>query len=203
MRTKSVISTVLLVFVAFTVGAIVAKSMRSSSPGDASAGSAQTRSTGRKTSQLADRQGVVSTSSPAASAEGTPAKPHLVAYYFHATRRCPTCRKIESQAFDAITAAFGQLLADGRLRWESRNFEEEENHPLATKFGVVAPSLVIAKLEGNEVVAWKNLDQVWDLVHEPGPYARYVVDQFRQFIRKNMSELLAAPSAAPSNSGAS
>ncbi len=154
MRAKRILGTALLAFVAFSVGVIVAKSLRR------------------------NEQAIKTTSD----------EPRLVVFYFHATRRCPTCQKIEKQGYEAIAAAFGSMLADGRLRWQTRNFEERENHRFVTRFEIVAPSLVIAKMRGDKIVAWRDLDKVWDLVHEPDAYREYVQKQVRAFIEANMPE---------------
>ena len=48
------------------------------------------------------------------------ATPCLVVYYFHGQVRCPTCRKLESYAEEAIKTCFADELASGRIRWNWR-----------------------------------------------------------------------------------
>ena len=47
------------------------------------------------------------------------------AMYFHNTARCPTCRNIESTAQAVISEEFAAELESGRLRWRTVNMEDE------------------------------------------------------------------------------
>jgi len=64
-------------------------------------------------------------------------------FYFHATRRCPTCNKIEEVAKDFVLAQY----AGQDVKFYSINFEEKQNTEIANKFNVTWSSLYIASGE--------------------------------------------------------
>ena len=61
-------------------------------------------------------------------------------FYFHATRRCPTCNKIEEVAKDFVGSAY----AGQDVKFYSINFEEKQNTEIANKFNVTWSSLYIS-----------------------------------------------------------
>jgi hypothetical protein len=54
----------------------------------------------------------------------------VVAYYFHGTTRCYTCRKLEGLSDDVVTSEFGPQLKTDRLEWQSVDVEQPGNEPL-------------------------------------------------------------------------
>ncbi len=51
------------------------------------------------------------------------AESQFSAVYFHAPHRCPTCRKIESFAHEALTPDF----AAGKLKWQTADYTSAVN----------------------------------------------------------------------------
>lgn len=119
---------------------------------------------------------------PSKTAEGSAAAVHVVAYYFHGNARCKTCRTIEQYSHEAITAAFTDDLANGRLEWRVVNVDEDENKHFIQDFQLVTRSLVLAEHRGNQVARWKNLDQVWRLVRDKEGFIAYVQEQTSAFL---------------------
>jgi hypothetical protein len=115
--------------------------------------------------------------SAAASAE-----PRVIAYYFHATARCPTCLAIEGGARAAIERALPEELATGALEWRSVNVEEPENEHFVTELRITGSSLVLVREEGGRVSRWTNLERVWDLVGDDASFEAYVVESARGFL---------------------
>lgn len=101
----------------------------------------------------------------------------LVVYYFHRTLRCATCLSIEHQTYAAIQDAFPDALARGRIEWRPVNTQEKGNEHFETDFALPTSSLVIVQMRGDEVVAWKNLDRVWELADQPDRFRDYVLDE--------------------------
>ncbi len=64
-------------------------------------------------------------------------------FYFHATRRCPTCLKIEEVAKELINTAY----AGQDVKFYSINFDEDENKTIAEKYNVTWSSLFISSGE--------------------------------------------------------
>lgn len=106
----------------------------------------------------------------------------VVAYYFHGDARCATCRAIEQYSHEAITTGFQDDLASGRLEWRVLNTDEQENKHFIDDFQLVTKSLVLAAYRGDEVVRWKNLDQVWRLVRDQEGFVAYVQKETSAFL---------------------
>lgn len=107
----------------------------------------------------------------------------VIAYYFHSNTRCPTCRTIESYAHKAIQAAFADELRDGSLQWRVVNYETSGNEHFATQYGIIAPTVVVVKIEGGEK-KWRNLMRVWQLVHDRDAFFKYVQDGVAEYLEK-------------------
>lgn len=106
----------------------------------------------------------------------------VVAFYFHGNVRCATCKKIEAYADEAIHQGFPEALRDGALEWRVVNIDEKENQHFVQDFQLVTRSVVLAELDGDTVVRWKNLDKVWQLVRSKDSFVQYVQDEARDFL---------------------
>jgi hypothetical protein len=56
--------------------------------------------------------------------EATKESADVVLYYFHGSRRCNTCRTIESFAREAVEGRYRDALRTGTLRWAALNVDE-------------------------------------------------------------------------------
>jgi hypothetical protein len=106
-----------------------------------------------------------------------PAKAPVVAYYFHTSHRCPTCRAIEANG----QAALADAVRDGQVEWRVVNFDEAANKHFATDFDLSFASLVLVANDGGSPPRWKNLDEVWGLHDKPPAFARYVQTELAAF----------------------
>lgn len=98
----------------------------------------------------------------------------LVVYYFHSKIRCPTCQAIESQTKETVHNDFAKQLGSGEVIWKVVNYEDAAAKPLATKFEIQMPVVVLAKMKDGEIKDWKRLDQVWGLVGDKPAFTKYV-----------------------------
>lgn len=64
-------------------------------------------------------------------------------YYFHNTRRCPTCMAIESVTIDVIQKEYSEALENGNIVFETYNAEEEANKELVKKLNVTGSALIV------------------------------------------------------------
>jgi hypothetical protein len=157
-KNKLILRVVLLAFVAAAIGTMFLRDRTSSS-----------------SSQAASK----TTAAPAPGSEGS----GFVAYYFHGTRRCPTCRAIEAQAQEAIQGKFAEDLRQGRLRWAAVNLEDIGNDHYATDYGVTGSTLVIAQLSGGRPARFAKLENVWRLVHDKPAFVDYVTNEVTAFLK--------------------
>lgn len=98
----------------------------------------------------------------------------VVAYYFHGTSRCYTCRKIESQSHDVITSEFSSQLKTNRLEWQSVNVEQLGNEHFFRDYKLVSWSLVLVTYRNGKQADYKVLNDVWTLVNNEQAFRSYV-----------------------------
>ena len=122
MRPKTIATRLLLAFVVLSIGVLVGKELR---PG-------ATRP-----------EGVAPPGSRIAQAKAEIPAPRVIAYYFHGTARCVTCKKIEAFAREAIGESFPDAIQDGRLEVRSVDYEEPENEHFLEDYRLPSPSLVL------------------------------------------------------------
>jgi hypothetical protein len=166
MKAKPIITALLLAFVVASVGYLVLReSQTSASPGP--------------TATTAAASGAAVLAAPVKPA--ATAAP-FVAYYFHGTKRCRTCLKIQAQSEEAIRTGLATELKAGRLAWSSVNLEEPGNEHFATDFKVTGSTLVIAEMKDTKAVRFAKLDKTWDLVHDKPQFTDYVAREVLAFI---------------------
>jgi len=107
----------------------------------------------------------------------------VIAYYFHGTLRCSTCRTIEAYSEEAIAKGFASEIASGRLAWQAVNIDEPENKHFVEDFELVTKSLVLAEYRDGKVTRHENLQQVWQLVRDKEAFLDYVRAATRVFLR--------------------
>lgn len=122
----------------------------------------------------------------------------LVVYYFHSNTRCPTCRSIESQAKETVETRFASQLSDGKIVWKTMNYEQDATKPLATKFEIQMPVVVLAKMKDGQFQDWRRLDEVWAVVGDKAAFTRYVQGEIERMLSPGespVSETARAPAA--------
>lgn len=162
MRLKAIATGLLLAFVVLSIGVLVGKELR---PG-------------------ATRPEGVAPPAPriARAKAGIPAA-RVIAYYFHGTTRCVTCKRIEAFAREAIGESFPDAIKDGRLEVRSVNYEEPRNEHFLEDYRLSSPSLVLVdpRMTGRPG-SWKILQEVWQLNNDKPAFAAYVKDEVGKFL---------------------
>ena len=115
-------------------------------------------------------------------------KDRVVAVYFHGDVRCTTCRTIEAYAHEAITGGFADQLDAGTIDWQTVNYEKPGNKPLAEKYGLIVPTIVLVSVEQGTAGRWVNLDRVWELVGDQPAFMEYVQTEVRAFSAEETKE---------------
>jgi hypothetical protein len=106
----------------------------------------------------------------------------LIAYYFHATARCTTCRTIEAFTQEAVLDGFGEAIADGRLEWKVLNYEEPPHRHFVKDYDLYANTVVLAEFRDGKQTRWKTLDEVWNLLDDKPAFLRYVRGEVRDYL---------------------
>ena len=113
------------------------------------------------------------------------AQHRIIAYYFHGTARCTTCRTIEQYAHEALETGFPKELQSGTIEWLAVNVEEPQYQHFIGDYQLHTRSLVLVEMEGETQVRWKNLEQIWELVSNKGAFISYVQSETRTFLGEN------------------
>jgi hypothetical protein len=120
--------------------------------------------------------------SAASAAAAVPDK--VIAYYFHTTLRCPSCRKIEAYSSTAIETGFADEIAEGRLEWRVINIEEKGNEHFVKDYQLYTKSLILSEERSGREVRWKNLAKVWELLGNEGDFVAYVQKETRAYLEE-------------------
>jgi len=117
-------------------------------------------------------------------ADGVVKGTKIVAYYFHGTKRCPTCTKIEKYSRAAIDSFFAQPLKDGKLEFVTMNYDEPQNEHVWSDYKLAAQSLVLVHYKDGVQQKWENLSQIWELVGDEDQFYTYVKDGVDRFLKE-------------------
>lgn len=110
----------------------------------------------------------------------------VIAYYFHVTVRCTTCRAIESYSKEAIHSRFAEELAAGQLEWRLVNVQLPENRHFIQDYQLFTKSLVLVRTQDGQQKEYKVLNQTWELVGDKSAMQGYVEKEVRGFLRKRL-----------------
>ena len=165
MKSKNIVSIVLLVFVGVSIAYLVVSESRS--PANAERGDQET-----PTAQ-APSAAPEAASAPVAG-EGQETGPRMIAYYFHRTQRCRTCLAMEEYAVEALHVAFPEAFESGDLEWHAINIEEPEYEHFVQDYELTSSAMVMVRFENGAQLEWKNLEDIWDLVSDKLEFQGYV-----------------------------
>jgi hypothetical protein len=104
---------------------------------------------------------------------------HIVVYYFHGNARCPTCFKLESYAKSEVEADFAVAIKKGTLEWKTINTEDKGNEHYESDYKLYSKSVIISIQENGKETSWKNLDKIWEVVHEEPKYREYIKNEVK------------------------
>ena len=108
--------------------------------------------------------------------------PKVVAYYFHTTYRCSSCKKIEAYSHEAIENGFARELKEGTLQWCVVNVDDRANRHFIQDYQLFSKSLVLVKMKDGKQAEWKNLIKVWQLLGNREDFLRYVQAELRSYL---------------------
>jgi hypothetical protein len=120
----------------------------------------------------------------AATAAGKPtaAPDKIIVYYFHATRRCPTCLGIQANIEQTINDSFAEEIAAGKLAFEELNFEEDANKHFVDEYQLSFSTMIVAAQAVGKTVKWENAEKVWEFAHTPPELKAYVEKMIRTYL---------------------
>jgi len=159
MKPKAIVTWGLLLFVTVSIGVLIGKEM------------------GARPSTSTAPVGL--SEGPTANACG----PRVIAYYFHGTARCVTCKRIEAYAREAINTHFADPLKSGQLEVRSVDFTVPENEHFLDDFQLTSSSLVLVDPHRSGPGSWKLLQEVWQLTDDKPAFVGYVKEELSLFLK--------------------
>jgi thiol-disulfide isomerase/thioredoxin len=166
MNAKQSLTLALLLFVAISLGVIVAKESREASSASPT----------------------VVTPADAVNHELPMAKDGVSVYYFHGNTRCPTCRGIEATVQEAVTEGFVDELASGQVVWLTANYDQPENAHFLDDYQLVTSTPVVVLRRGGEQVEWQKLDSAWELASDQAALGAYVQEVVASYLPEGTDE---------------
>ena len=125
--------------------------------------------------------GVTFPINPACAQQAPTAK--VIAYYFHASFRCPTCQKLEKYSKEAIETNFRDALASGKLEFKAVNVEDKGNEHFVNDYQLYTKSLVVSLIENGRETKSKNLTKIWDYAGDKQKFFDYVTSEINSFMK--------------------
>jgi hypothetical protein len=122
------------------------------------------------------------------SASSTPGPPaaasasRIIAYYFHVTVRCTTCRTIEAYSREAILNHFKSDIDRGRIEWRVVNVQLPENKHFVKDYQLFTKSVVLVHIANGKEQTYKILNDVWELVGDKARFQAYVDKEVRGYL---------------------
>jgi len=157
MNARKTVTALLLLFVAVSIGFLVTREFAG----------------GKTSDELA-------TSDP-----GSVDQAELIAYYFHGTRRCATCKSLEAYTKEALESGFRDDLESGRIELQIVNIDETVNEHFVHDFELDARAIVIARFDNGQREQWKRLDRMWELVSDKNEFVQYVQSETQAMLTGN------------------
>lgn len=161
MKTKTIVSVLLLAFVAVSV----AFAFRQIGP---------TSSTNQ---QVPSTSSVTEIAAMAVGLDAKLAETQFTAVYFHAAHRCPTCRKIESFSHEALTPE----IEAGKIAWQIADYTSDANATLVDQFKVFTSTVVLVEVKDGKVACWKNLEEVWNHTSDQADFTAFINQAWSEF----------------------
>ena len=166
MNGKKIITAALLIFVAGSLGYMIARENK--------AGSVPVQNTPPPPSQP---QAV-----PLSGTGQAEPNQQLIVYYFHGNMRCLTCHKLEDYAREALETFFAEQIDNKKIQWKVLNVEVPENEHFIRDYQLVTKAVVLSDVVNGQEVAWQNLDQIWQKVGDKNSYLEYIQDSIIKFL---------------------
>jgi hypothetical protein len=139
-----------------------------------------TRSSARSNEAAAQTAGTPKAATAATHADAASDK--VIVYYFHGTRRCPTCLGIQETIARTISERFGAETASGALAFKVINFEEPENKHFVEEYSLGFSTMIIVANQGQTILKWENFKKVWDYALNPEALTEYTEKGVRAYL---------------------
>ena len=101
--------------------------------------------------------------------------------YFHGTKRCHTCNKIERLSEETIRDEFAEGLSSGKISWETIDFDLKENEHYLKDYNLVNQALIMIKMKDGKQIEWKDCPKVWQYYDDQEKFSGYVKKELTDY----------------------
>lgn len=109
-------------------------------------------------------------------------KHKVIAYYFHGTKRCVSCKKIEAYTKEAIDSAFANELKNGQLEWLVINTDSSQNEHFTEDYKLYTKSVILSDLHDGKQTRWVNLEKVWEYLDDQQKFHEYIQTELKSYL---------------------
>ena len=95
-----------------------------------------------------------------------------------------SCRTIEAYAHDAIQTYYAALLENGQIEWLKRNYANPEYAHFKDEFELYTQSVVLVDMQGEKIIRWKNLKDVWTLTRDKKAFYDYIRREVESYLNE-------------------
>ena len=172
MKPKTIITFVIVAFVAVAVAYLVVKEVRRAGTPEKAVDDGARATAAAPTTETA-----VEEEEETAALGG-----QVVVYYFYFGERDVTCLKVERYTKEALERGFAEELAKGSVLWKPTDAELPQNRHLKEHYGLDAKAVLVSELREGEEARWKSLTKVWQLTGDKGLFIKYIQDEVRAYL---------------------
>jgi len=103
----------------------------------------------------------------------------IIVYYFHYKTRCAACYAMDSLAKHVFETNFADAVKKGKLEWKPVNIDAAENKHFIDEYKLYTITAVVSTQKDGKEVSWKNLDQIFFLIHDDNEYMEYITKEVK------------------------
>lgn len=166
MKTKNIITIVLVLFVLASIVFLAAKELKQ-----------KPDAVDNGLEQIQNQPQAQTPNQPAQNSDGN----KTVVYYFRTNVRCVKCKKFESYTQQVIDGQFSEQAKTGELEWKVVNVEVPGNEHFINDYKLVTKSIILSEVKDGEETEYKNLDKIWVLVDDETAFKNYITNQITEF----------------------
>lgn len=110
----------------------------------------------------------------------------LIAYYFHISRRCYSCVRMQELSQIAIEEGFAKEIESGLVEYKTVNLDPQENRHYLKQFNLTNPTVIIVIEEIGAYGEYENLTRVWQLYNNPDAFIEYIQTETKKLMDKHL-----------------
>jgi hypothetical protein len=114
----------------------------------------------------------------------TEATDKVIVYYFHGNYRCTSCMTIERYTRESVNASFAEELKSGQIEFRSINADSPANKHYVKDYNLFTRSVIISDMLQGKEKRWKNLQKVWELLHNEKNFKAYIKSEITAYLKE-------------------